>query len=293
MGSATVRPCQPLAHAEEGEVTVTTKVGSGTDRCWVQVGVNPREGEWPRLYAELAELARDLLAEPSVTNFFFMHKPPGLRVRFETTADQRLWLVDTLDRRLDRWGTLIDPVSPGVYEPEEQLFGGPGSMPHVHRLFTVDARAWLGFHQLASPKAAWAFSLALLRQMLDGLAILGWEDLDVWERIRRQAGRSLPAGLDTHRVAVAAREIRALWADHDRLRRCAPGRALALVDELGPELRAAGQAWYTGYFGQRGATIGPREGAAFATIFHWNRGRLPAGTQAILATALADRAARP
>jgi len=251
------------------------------ENCWVQVGVAPVDG---RVYARLARLADDLLAEPGVTNFFFMVKPPGLRVRFETCPDRQGWLAGVLERRLA--GT----TRIGVYEPEAHLFGGPASMAYVHRLFTVDARAWLAFHELSAPGPGWQFSLALLRHLLGGLAVAGWEDLDVWERIRTRAGRDLPPGLDPDRAAVAAEGIRAHWTGP---RDALPAPARALADRWGPPLSAAARDWLTGYFRGAGAAIGPREGAAFATVFHWNRGRLPAVTQALLATALADRAARP
>ena len=257
---------------------------------WVQVGVGPWAGGRSRLYANLAELASDLLADPAVTNFFFMNKPPGVRVRFEVSADRRESLEDRLYERVADWGTT---VTFGVYEPEEHLFGGPSSMPHVHRLFTVDALAWLAFHVAARPVPGWMFSLALLRPLFDGLAIVGWEDLDVWERIRSQGGRRLPSELDGERLAAVAPEVRTLWTDADRLRGVLTGGAAALLDEWGPQLRDAGKAWHSGYFAERGAAIGPREGAAFATIFHWNRGCLRPGTQAVLTAALADRSARP
>lgn len=254
-----------------------------TGSRWVQWGVRPRDGCWPRVYEELAELVSELTTDPSVTNVFFLHKPPGLLVRFETTADRSQWLEDALYR----WRALVERMSPGTYEPEEHLFGGPRSMRYAHRLFTVDTRAWLAFHQLDTPAAAWMYSLALLRHVLAGLAIVDWDDLDVWDRIGRQAGRRLPAELVDHSVVAASYAIRALWTDDGRLRGALPAEAATLVDRWGPELRAAGRRWLTGYFAQRGAAIGPREGAAFATIFHWNRGRLPASTQALVTHALA------
>jgi thiopeptide-type bacteriocin biosynthesis protein len=256
---------------------------------WVQIGVGPCDGDRSRLYADLAALASDLLTDPAVKNFFFMNKPPGLRIRFEVSADRREPLEDLLCERAAGWGN----VTFGVYEPEAHLFGGASSMRYVHRLFTLDAQAWLAFHGTAGPVPGWLFSLALLRWLFDGLAIVGWEDLDVWERIRSQGFRRLPPELNGERLAAVAPHIRTLWTDGDRLRGALTAGAADLLDQWGPRLRDAGSAWHSGYFGERGATIGPREGAAFATIFHWNRGRLPSGTQAVVTAALADRSARP
>jgi thiopeptide-type bacteriocin biosynthesis protein len=273
-----------------GLAAVAADGGSG----WVQLGLAARPGAQPNVLAVLDEVASALIADPSVTNFFFMRKTPGLRVRFETAPPRRRQLEADLYAHLAR----IRPqgggqVVPGVYEPEEHLFGGPASMPFVHRVFTVDSLAWLAFYRLGAATPAWVFSLALLRHLLDGVGVVGWEDLDVWQRIGRQAGRTLPSGLTGVKVAAACAGIQSLWSDPARLRANLAGPVAALVDEWGPRLEAAGNDWRTGYFGTRGAVIGPREGMAFVTIFHWNRGGLSAARQSTLAAALADRGARP
>jgi thiopeptide-type bacteriocin biosynthesis protein len=260
---------------------------------WVQLGLTARRGHWPEVLGELDELSSELLDGPAVTNFFFMRKPPGLRVRFETTPPRRPELDEEVQAQLDRLRPHVEYVVPGVYEPEEQLFGGPASMPFVHRIFTIDSRAWLAFSRLGSQTPAWVFSLALLRHLLDGVGVAGWEDLDVWQRIVHQTGRQLPADLSGDKLDAACAGIRALWTDPDALAARLPEPVAALVGEWGPRLRAAGRDWSTGYFYTRGAVIGPREGMAFATIFHWNRGGISAAVQATIAAALADRAARP
>jgi len=262
-------------------------------RDWVQVGIAPGEHRWSAVYAGLDRIATELLDEGMATNFFFMHKPPGLRIRFEATPGQRQPLHDALHARLDRLHAHLDQLSPGIYEPEQLLFGGPTSMPYVHRIFTADARAWLGYHQLAEPPSAWAFSLALVRQLLNGLRIAGWEDLEVWERIRRQAHRMVPEAIDPEKVRSAGDGIRTMWAEPDLLRAKLPTPAQDLVDRWGVAVRTVAQQWHTDYFDGPGASIGAREAAAFVTIFHWNRGRLSALTQALVATALADRTSRP
>lgn len=83
-------------------------------------------------------------------------------------------------------------------------------MRYVHRLFTVDALAWLAFIG-SRPCPPWAFSLAMISGLLDGLEIVDWEDLDLWERIRRQAYRTLPDGLPAGTVAAATSGLQASW----------------------------------------------------------------------------------
>ena len=185
---------------------------------WVQVGLTRGIGDWRELAERLDDLASGLLADPATTNFFFMRKPPGLRIRFETAPGRRRELADELSARLESLWPLVERIQPGVYEPEELLFGGAASMAFVHWLFTVDSCAWLAFHRLADPTPTWVFSLLLLRCLFDGLGIVGWEDLEVWSRIHRQAGRTLPVGDAGRQGRRRVRRIRAAWSDPTQVR---------------------------------------------------------------------------
>jgi thiopeptide-type bacteriocin biosynthesis protein len=267
-------------------------VAADRGQCWVHVGLavrsRPRE-----VFHWLGELSAELLDDPAVTNFFFMRKPPGVRLRFEAAHGQRLQVESMLHSCLGQARLRVERVVPGVYEPEEHLFGGPASMPFVHRIFTIDSLAWLAFWRLETPGPPWAFSLSLLRYLLDGVGVVGWEDLGVWDLIRSRTGRALPPGMDAGKLAAACAGIRDTWSDPSRLEAGLPAPVAALAAEWGPRLRAAGEDWRSGYFDTRGAMIGPRDGVTFVTIFHWNRGGVSAATQSLLAAALADRSARP
>jgi hypothetical protein len=94
-------------------------------------------------------------------------------------------------------------VLPGGYEPERHLFG-------------ADSGAWPAFHRPDPRPPAWAYPLALLRHVLDGLGVFGWENLDVWDRILRRTGRTVPDGMTAATVAAAADGVRALGADTGR-----------------------------------------------------------------------------
>ncbi len=267
---------------------------------WVQVGLHiPQGRSHTELYRRLACVARELLAQPAVSNFFFMHKPPGLRVRFETTGPGRDGLAQELYERFSGWQeeNLIEQAGPAVYEPEAHLFGGPVSMWSVHRLFTIDSLAWLDYHVLAGspgeePGPAWALSLAMLRALFDGLEIVGWEDLDVWDRVRRKTGRQLgEQALGNGDFARVADPIRAGWADHQWLLAQLPPQVREIAETyrqaVGPETAR----WRREYFATREAYLGPREAAAYLVIFHWNRAALPFIRQALLTEALAARQA--
>lgn len=271
---------------------------TGSD--WLQIGIRPGEdlGLRGELCRQVACLARRLLNDSFVDNFFFMNKPPGMRLRFQTAAGRSSEdLADVLHGEVTRWREegLIDYVERGVYEPESQLFGGPRSMSFVHALFTLDSLIWLDYHarravegEAISP--AWLASLAVLRTVFAGLDITGWEDIGVWGHIREMAGRRLGA----HKVSLpmyaeVAGQILEVWSRRD-----------GIMDELNPAVKAivaghegaliTGAArWRSGYFCQRGASLGPRAAAAFYVIFHWNRAALSRTEQALLAESLANR----
>ncbi|MET9146875.1 MULTISPECIES: thiopeptide-type bacteriocin biosynthesis protein [unclassified Streptomyces] len=261
---------------------------------WVQLNVRAEPAGWPRLYRRLSRTAGDLLGTGPARDFFFMHKPPGLRVRFHASHPSRAGELRTaLTRRLDPatadapW---TRPVAE-VYEPETYLFGGPRSMPHVHALFTADSLAWLDAHTAAAggpAPADWRISLTLLGAVFEGLGIVGWEHRGIWQVVREETGRRLPGGLDEPDRRRAAEGIRAYWEQD-------PGSRLAALPEdwrdlLGPhteEVRRAAERWRTHYFASGAATVGPRRAAAHHVIFHWNRGRLSTARQCLLTEALA------
>ncbi|WP_214415004.1 lantibiotic dehydratase C-terminal domain-containing protein [Sphaerisporangium fuscum] len=102
---------------------------------WVHYGVVPARGRHTPLYGELRGTAVEAPEAGDATEFFFMHKPPGLRVRFQTDGDRADALDELLRRRPGDWrrdGLLTDWHG-GAYEPDEFLFGGPVSMRSVHR----------------------------------------------------------------------------------------------------------------------------------------------------------------
>jgi len=267
---------------------------------WLQYGLSVGSEHCRGLHAELGETARELVAEQEIDGFFFMHKPPGVRVRFETAGGRRDRLETILCERFHAWQDrgLIGHWHPAVYEPEAYLFGGPASMRSVHRLFTADSLTWLSFHALAHAKAsdeppgpAWAMSLAMLRALLDGLAIEGWEDLDVWDRVRWQTGRRLGAaakGSDGFTQLVGS--LRQAWSHPDALNDRLSPQARQLLDEYRRSVHQESARWIADYFGTQDALIGPREAAAYLVVFHWNRGCFPLVRQAMIAEALATRA---
>ncbi|MFF9646251.1 thiopeptide-type bacteriocin biosynthesis protein [Kitasatospora aureofaciens] len=269
------------------------------ESTWLQYGLEPGPGHMGELYAALNTTARELLGEGEGDGFFFMHKPPGLRVRFETAGSRRLQLDSLLEDRICSWKRegLITAWCRGVYEPESYLFGGPASMRSVHRVFEADSLAWLGYHELAlkhvdegPPGPSWAMSLAMIRALFDALEVVGWEDLDVWDRVRRQAGRRLAADTGgNERFVRLTRALRQCWDDPDRLLALLSPGARALADECRRSVMGEAARWRADYFTTPQAAVGPREAAAYAIVFHWNRGCFPLTRQSLITEALAAR----
>lgn len=269
-----------------------------SSRGWVQFGVRPgREALRSRMYASLSALARTLLQEGRIRSFFFMHKEPGLRVRFELGQSDRAALTESIRAALEV--EVVDgsiaALYPGVYEPETGLFGGPRSMTHVHRLFTPDALMWLDFHARAHADpdlagSAWALSFVVLRALFGGLRIVDWEDIDVWDRIRARTGRRLApeaAGLATLEDLCA--EIRATWLDPARLFAMLPEPLAVLGRTAALTIESEAARWREQYFTSEDARLGTRAAAALFVIFHWNRAALSPTRQALLAESLCGR----
>lgn len=262
--------------------------------AWVQRGVDlPADAGRRRvLYGEVAGLVRDRLTDGTARNAFFLHKPPGLRLRLQRT-DAGGDLDALVDRAVARWHDegLVGTVEHGVYEPETTIFGGPRSMEFVHALFTVDSLVWLDRHagaptEDASP--AWLVSLAALRSVLTGLEISGWEDLGVWAQVRDRAGRRLS---DEERAVYAgyADAVRDVWARRDLVPLLLDATAGAAVAGHEAALLDGAQRWLAGYFTRPGVAVGPRAALAMYVVFHWNRGGLTPTEQAVVAEALAQR----
>ncbi|MFJ3216677.1 thiopeptide-type bacteriocin biosynthesis protein [Kitasatospora sp. NPDC086801] len=259
---------------------------------WVQINLAPGPTAWHRTYRVIADTARELIAADAVRSFFFMHKPPGLRVRFEAGRTDLAALRRELIRRFREVDGQSRPPLCGRYEPEAYLFGGPSSMRYVHDLFTVDSLAWLDHHDTLATAgrpelvADWRLSLYLLGELLGGLGIVGWEHRGVWQVVRDDTGRRLGTDPDDDARRAAAGILAAWRAGGPGLLAPVAPQRRAAVEAHGDAVRRAAESWRTGYFESGDAVIGPRRAAAYHVIFHWNRGRLSLARQSLLTHAL-------
>jgi thiopeptide-type bacteriocin biosynthesis protein len=120
--------------------------------------------------------------------FFFMRKPPGLRLRFALLAPREEAMVEigaclhdlTRRRVIGKW-------FPSVYEPETFKFGGSESIEAVHAYFFADSTAWWRWKKLQfraqtsmqSPLLSACALNDLFARFLDGPE----EVWDVWCRV--------------------------------------------------------------------------------------------------------------
>ncbi len=261
------------------------------DPVWLQYGLGCPVGSRTRLYQGLAELVHSHLNDRTAHEIFFVHKPPGVRIRFQIPAARRELLDSALQQTLQAWldEELITEWAPGVYEPESHLFGGPISMRSVHRIFSADSIAWLDFHGAdPMPGPPWAMSLLMTRGLFEALPVPDWEDIDVWDRLREQLGRQLDAGLRPEAGPVGA-ALRRAWNDPGRLWSVLEhATARPILEQYIAAVGTACREWHASYFSAPGAYVGPRQAVAHMIAFHWNRADLSATRQALIAEALAQ-----
>ena len=239
---------------------------------WLQIGICPRDdlGLRGELCRQIACLARKLLNDSSADNFFFMNKPPGMRLRFQiAAAASSEKLTDVVHAEAVRWRAerLIDYIEPGVYQPESQLFGGPRSMSLVHALFTIDSLMWLDYHffckvegEVISP--SWLVSLATLRTVFAGLDIAGSRTLASGTTF----GRSLGDGWGRTRFlcrvdAEVTAELRGAWSRREQIVEGLHPAVKAIVAHHESALFTGAARWRSDYFCDGKASLGPRAAA--------------------------------
>ncbi|MDN5747709.1 MAG: thiopeptide-type bacteriocin biosynthesis protein [Pseudonocardia sp.] len=182
---------------------------------------------------------------------------------------------------------LVADCVPGCYEPESALFGGAASMEHAHELFEADSLTWLDGHSRGVSRPSWVMSLLMVRAVLDGLAITGFEDLGVWTELRDRWHRRLPGELlATPPFMELAPLVQEGWQSPDLFADALDADDRCLVESFRRAVLAIAQRWRREYFDTSAARRGPRRTAAGVVAFHWNRAGLTSEWQAVLTEAL-------
>lgn len=220
-------------------------------------------------------------AEGHFDAWWFLRKPPGLRIRIagaRSYTDALTGVFDDAvrDGLVTRWWS-------AEYEPEIAVFGGDVGMNLAHEIFASDSTGITHFIQPSTATSDRVLLSLILMTHLQRAAGLDWNERgDVWVRVAAQrTSHDLPAG-DLERLAEQAHTV--MTTDtHAVTRR--PG-AFATVapwaDALHRHGRDLASAAHDGDL-----TRGLREILSLHVIFHWNRMGLPAATQAVWAAAAA------
>ncbi len=284
-----VADCLDPAGDEELVAARLTFLAGGLDALrtagaprWTQVGL---AGVASGLYPALRDAVEQLLADGEITDFLFTHGSPGMRVRFAAAPGRATQVRAEVRRLAARWRRrgLVTEAVPGVYEPEAHLFGGPESMRHAYQLFTVDSVMWLRHHSdVGDQTPAWVVSLRMLRAVFDGLQVAGWEDRDVWARVRDIVGGE---------PGPVSAELAGWWAGDEELLARLPEPTRELLADHERRVAPVLARWQAEYFATDQARVGPREAAAYHVVQHWNRARLGSARQARILDALVGRRA--
>lgn len=236
---------------------------------WLQINVGLVRGKAGALasaralFDELEPIVRACRRDRRVSRFFFVRKPPDLRLRF-LGPDPERDLAPEIGKRLallKRRGHVTRHFR-SVYEPEIRQFGGPEATDRVHAHFDCDTRGWLAFDGLEAAGKRTVppetLTLAVMNDLF--LATLGCpsEVWDVWENVVRAAGVAEGAT-----PAIPAFGLDEILAGLD------PAQArIARAYQRGNGLLARGlqRAWNRGRL-----ECGLRAILPFVAMFHFNR----------------------
>jgi thiopeptide-type bacteriocin biosynthesis protein len=288
----------PWSAAELGEIAHARElfVAAGTERVvralgadrWLQVGVRcASDAQADAFLAGPLDTALRRWSEAgTVGQFFFMRKPPGVRLRFRGTGLDTTLLPELLALLAgEEAAKRITGHELGVYDEETHQFGGEVGLEIAHEHFDHDSRALFEIIRLEAQDADTTdretLSLLVLNDLVAQVASDGWERWDVWRNMRL-AGR-----LRTYGPEAEAALRGELEANHEALLQTLhPREALAKLppaEQKVLERYFAANTKVAARFADaaRAGTLlyGARKILPFFVIFHWNRWGMDATTQ--------------
>jgi thiopeptide-type bacteriocin biosynthesis protein len=226
---------------------------------WLQVDVAA-----PQLTANAIADAVDRAANKDnagrmTGRWWFVRKPPGVRIRQETREP------GSSDAVLTAF-TALGPSTLSVYESERYRFGGDDGMEVAHDLFTFDCSLAVIRERVEVPPVRW--STCVLGDLARRLTDDGAEEWDAWKRLEQMLSSIVG------RAASSTVPDPAVGGD---------GTPHGLSDVLarghGIVERRLRATTLSG--------IGPRSWFGAAAVFHWNRlGLRPEDMQTVAADAL-------
>ncbi|MEJ2723798.1 MAG: thiopeptide-type bacteriocin biosynthesis protein [Deltaproteobacteria bacterium] len=207
--------------------------------------------------------------------FFFVRKPPDVRLRFQIKQGA---LADSIEKKLEDLAKMgfIHNAASVVYEPEVHLFGGPAIMPFIHQHFYVDSQAWIELDLLSDRKPRSHCLLQVSRALMDDLFIqtLSPYDEEIWD-VWRNLQRMLPLTEEKFEDSAAA--------TIDALESCScKSQAVWIRRYREANTSLAGKLALHAKFGK--LESGVRSILAFIALFHYNRFGLSAKARCIADT---------
>jgi len=255
--------------------------GRPTLQLHVGVNIDPVSDLPVMPWLQLAEAVAAWRAEGLLTRFFFVRKPPGLRLRFQ--ADRRAELepvVAAWAAELEDRGT-VRSARFAIYEPETARFGGLAGTAVVEDWFGATAQCALAYEclephrQEAAPRVLVGLSLVddLVRGVVDDDA----ERWEVWSALERLT-RPLPGA---HEVDLGV--IEACLSRDERLRaQLESSMGSLMVDVFGANRRVSKHLRALARFDR--LDVGPRAWLTAAIPFLWNHLGLPLDPAVLRAT---------
>jgi thiopeptide-type bacteriocin biosynthesis protein len=142
---------------------------------WIQLNVglmryqNEALSSARKLFTALDSPIRQWREAGQLQCFFFMRKPPDVRLRFLTHEPQVvLSQLTTLSNELLLQGIIHEHFL-SEYEPEGDRFGGSQTLPLVHTYFDVDTTQWLCLDRLKQQSKPAIPEITLLAAVLQDL----------------------------------------------------------------------------------------------------------------------------
>jgi thiopeptide-type bacteriocin biosynthesis protein len=218
-------------------------------------------------WGEIDKRCSAWLADGLIRRWFFVRKPPGLRLRFEQAESSRIdeaiqqWRVDCAELLTDTDCSRVVAVRHGVYEPECERMGGVQGIELLHQILCAITPIAIGIEQAQSgsearyPIAALGANSFIQNALLDSAEIT-----DVWQRLN---------GVFEGAAALPDPATRSALTDPTGFRAGLPvevsflaDAALQLAHLFGTEARALANCG--------GLAVGLRAWLVDAVLFQWN-----------------------
>ena len=266
----------------------TAFIESGTARLqellhpcrWLQVNLalDTMSAQWIAfMTGDFQDYVRSWVEQGQVEQIFFMHKPPGIRLRFLGVHDQFLPELSKQLDRLVRQGTITNG-SRTVYDAEIYQFGGETGLQIAHTFFTLESLAVLAYHRLHLQQRTIfppiEFSLVLLDSFLRKVTEDEWELWDVWCKMALTGRLPGPVydetAVDSTQLATVREAFLPLLRDSTVTLACVSAAERTILahyrEKLPPIVTRLLEARDSGAL-----LWGLREILPFWIIFHWNR----------------------